>query len=327
MKISVIIMAYNRRNFLRYAIYSVLNQSLDRSSFEILLIKNFKDEQIDTLCFERGIQVILTPNVPIGEYISIALKNSSGEVLCFLDDDDAFEENKLETIYNEFSSNQDLMFMRNNWSLIDSEGGPIREHSRETTTSMVPVEYYDINYVIKKVGIEYRWNMSCISVRREIFCGFEEYLPSIIAAQDLIIFYMAASRSKVLARCNLPLTRYRVHENSMTKLKGPNNDALREYNSLNLLINYLGDGIVKEDLKKAAIKMRSISVWDGSQFSRRELRLLLNSYLQKRLYNLYDLFVLLFIFIVVTLGSTVGGKGIRFIRKGIDIFWSYEENY
>ena len=327
MKISVIIMAYNRRNFIKYAIDSVLNQSLDKSSFEILLIKNFKDEQIDTFCFERGIQVILTPNVPIGEYISIALKNSSGEVLCFLDDDDAFEENKLETTYNEFSRNKDLMFMRNNWSLIDSEGGPIREPSRETTTSMVSVEYYNVNYVIKKVGIEFRWNMSCISVRREIFGGFEEYLPSIIAAQDLIIFYIAASRNKVLARCNLPLTRYRVHENSMTKVKGANNDALREYNSMNPLINYLPEGIVKEDLEKATAKMRSISIWDGSQFTRRDLRLLLNSYLRNRLYNIYDLLVLFFIFIVVTLGSTVGSKGIRVIRKGIDIFWSYEENY
>ena len=327
MKISVIVMAYNRRNFLRYAIDSVLNQSLSRENFEILLIKNFKDQEIDGLCLEKDIQVILTPNVPIGDYISIALKNSSGEVLCFLDDDDAFEGNKLETIYDEFNDKKDLMFIRNNWTLIDSEGKPIQEYSKGISIPLVPVQYYNVNYVIKKVGIEFRWNMSCISVRREIFGGFEEYLPSIIAAQDLIIFYIAASRNKVLARCNLPLTRYRVHENSMTKVKGANNDALREYNSMNPLINYLPEGIVKEDLEKATAKMRSISIWDGSQFTRRDLRLLLNSYLRNRLYNIYDLLVLFFIFIVVTLGSTVGSKGIRVIRKGIDIFWSYEENY
>jgi glycosyltransferase involved in cell wall biosynthesis len=326
-KISVIIMAYNRKTFLRCAIDSVLNQSLDRNNFEIILIKNFPDEQIDSLCVEKGIYSTLTTNVPIGEYISLALKNSSGEIVCFLDDDDAFESNKLEMIYNEFSRNQDLMFIRNNWSLIDSEGRPIKGKSKATLSHKEPIQYFDINYAIKKIGIAFRWNMSCISVRREIFDGFESYLPSIIAAQDLIVFYLAASKYKIIARCNLSLTRYRVHENSMTKVKGSNNDALREYNSLKPLIAHLPEGIVREDLEKTTAKMRSISIWEGSEFTRKELRSLLNSYLRNKFYNVYDLLVLTFISLVVTLASTVGSKGIRFLRKGIDIFWSYDENY
>ena len=41
-EISVIIMCYNRRNFLCDAVRSVLNQTLNKSLFEIIVVKNFK---------------------------------------------------------------------------------------------------------------------------------------------------------------------------------------------------------------------------------------------------------------------------------------------
>ena len=327
MKISVVIMAYNRRKFLKYAIESAANQSLGKENFEILLIKNFQDDEIDKICIEHSIKAILTSNVPIGEYISIALKNSSGDVLCFLDDDDAFEKNKLEVVYGAFSRNAALTYMRNDWSLIDAEGKPIPSHSDEPNGLKVPIEYYDVNYALNRVGLGFRWNMSCISVRKEIFEGFEAYLPRIIAAQDLIVFYISASKYKTLARCRLPLTQYRIHENSMTKVKGSYNDALREYNSLKPLEDYLADGSIKEDLEKATAKMRSISIWDGSPYTRKELTKILKSYIHNRMFNMYDMKVLFFIAMVIVLASTVGSNGIKRLRKAIDIFWSYEENF
>ena len=327
MKISVVIMAYNRRKFLKYAIESALKQSLNNDNYEILLIKNFQDGEIDAICIENGIKALLTPNVSIGEYISIALKNSSGDVICFLDDDDAFEQNKLEVVYDAFSNNPALMYMRNNWSLIDADGKRIPYHSSESPNLKNPIEYYDVRYALNKAGLEFRWNMSCISVRREIFAGFEVYLPSIIAAQDLVVFYMGASKYKTLARCKLSLTQYRIHENSMTKVKGSYNDALKEYNSLKPLVNYLADGLIKEDLEKAIAKMRSISIWDGSSYTRKELATILRSYMRNRLCNVYDIKVLLFITMVIALASTAGSNGIKTLRKGIDLFWSYEENF
>jgi glycosyltransferase involved in cell wall biosynthesis len=39
--ISVIITAHNRKEFLKEAIQSALNQTLERSNYEILVIKNF----------------------------------------------------------------------------------------------------------------------------------------------------------------------------------------------------------------------------------------------------------------------------------------------
>jgi glycosyltransferase involved in cell wall biosynthesis len=53
--ISVIIIAYNRKIFLKDAIKSVLNQSLDRNLYEIIIVKNFNDKDIDDFIDPNGI--------------------------------------------------------------------------------------------------------------------------------------------------------------------------------------------------------------------------------------------------------------------------------
>ena len=45
--ISVIIIAYKRKEFLLGAIKSVLNQTLDKKYYEIIVVKNYKDDAID----------------------------------------------------------------------------------------------------------------------------------------------------------------------------------------------------------------------------------------------------------------------------------------
>ncbi|MCL5017733.1 MAG: glycosyltransferase family 2 protein [Candidatus Parvarchaeota archaeon] len=46
--ITVIIAAYGRRTFLKEAIASALDQTLPRSKYEIVVIKNFRDKDIDS---------------------------------------------------------------------------------------------------------------------------------------------------------------------------------------------------------------------------------------------------------------------------------------
>ncbi len=52
--ISVVITAYNRREFLKYAVKSVINQTLDKSLYEVIAVKNFKDPEVDKLIESSG---------------------------------------------------------------------------------------------------------------------------------------------------------------------------------------------------------------------------------------------------------------------------------
>ena len=45
--ISVIIVAYNRKMYVKQAVESALNQTYDKNKYEIIVVKNFNDEDID----------------------------------------------------------------------------------------------------------------------------------------------------------------------------------------------------------------------------------------------------------------------------------------
>jgi glycosyltransferase involved in cell wall biosynthesis len=64
--ISVIITAYNRREFIRDAVNSVINSTLPEDEYEIIVVKNFKDEYVDSIVEKTGGKSIITDVVSIG---------------------------------------------------------------------------------------------------------------------------------------------------------------------------------------------------------------------------------------------------------------------
>jgi len=97
--ISVIITAYNRKDFLLDAFNSALNQTLSRDKYEIIVTKNFTDNKIDNYIKKNGGKLVFFEKGSMEEQIADALKYAKGEVICFLDDDDLFMKEKLEYIY------------------------------------------------------------------------------------------------------------------------------------------------------------------------------------------------------------------------------------
>jgi len=47
--ISAIITAYNRREFIRDAVNSVINSVLPEDEYEIIVVKNFRDKYVDSI--------------------------------------------------------------------------------------------------------------------------------------------------------------------------------------------------------------------------------------------------------------------------------------
>ncbi|MEM3744722.1 MAG: glycosyltransferase, partial [Candidatus Micrarchaeaceae archaeon] len=118
LKISVIITAYNRKDFLLEALKSAVNQTLDRRKYEIICIKNFRNKTIDNYIKMNGIKSIIERNKTIGEYMLIATKEASGSIIAWLDDDDLFSRDKLQRIYDIFS-NHDVGFYHNDYLTSD----------------------------------------------------------------------------------------------------------------------------------------------------------------------------------------------------------------
>jgi len=65
--ISVIITAYNRREFLSDSFNSVKNQTLSRDKYEIIVTKNFTNDKIDNYIKKNGGKLVFFEGGGIGE--------------------------------------------------------------------------------------------------------------------------------------------------------------------------------------------------------------------------------------------------------------------
>ena len=189
--ISVIISDYNRKLYIVNALKSVIHQSLSRENYEIILVKNFEDSNIDDFASQNQIKLLISQDISLSGKIREGLSYATGNVICFLDDDDKFYENKLEYIYNKFKTTKNLVYLHNNFSSIDDNDQPIKYKNTNPD-----------------------FNMSSISIRRDIINV--DTLTRVSKSIDTLMYMYALESSKQIVIDDTVLTYYRVTENSVT---------------------------------------------------------------------------------------------------------------
>lgn len=122
-KISVLILAFSRRQFVRDAVESVLSQSLSRNQYEVIVLKGFDDGVIDPYLSAHGVKSHRVER-GWGFAYSEGVRLARAEVICFLDDDDLFFSHKLACIVEEFSRFPRLGYLHNTF-IVDSGNRPI----------------------------------------------------------------------------------------------------------------------------------------------------------------------------------------------------------
>ena len=194
--ISVIIMAYNRKEFLLNAVKSALNQTLLKDKYEIMVIKNYSDDKIDKFIEENNIKNILSDEISLSGKIVEALKIANGNIISFLEDDDLFLNNKLEYIHNLFTNNNNLVYHHNK--------------SRYIIYSNNNIVYIDKNKNCNKIKNKSPdFNMSSISIRKYVINLIA--LKKITTGVDSFMYYSAIESNKEILIDNKILTCYRYH--------------------------------------------------------------------------------------------------------------------
>ncbi len=226
--ISVIITAYNRKEFILNAIKSALNQTLSKDKYEIIVIKNYNDNEIDDFINKNNIISIISDGIE-GEYPYTALNRSNGEVLSFLDDDDLMKKNKLEIVYNTFNNRNNVGYYHNNFEVL--MGNKIIHNKLINSPKYKTLEIADrdknryIYYMEKKLLYV---NNSCISVRREILKQRSLYLRMQVANIDRFIYISALLSKFNLYLDNRILNSYRMHGDQTSILIYNNLDILAQ---------------------------------------------------------------------------------------------------
>jgi len=257
--ISVIITAHDRKQFLMDAIKSVLNQTLDKSLYEIIVIKNFKDDMIDNFIKNENIKSITNENYTfIGEDLALGIEMCKGEVISFLDDDDQFHKVKLENIYNLFKKYKDLVYYHNYQNFINEN----KSNTKPIFKSFKGIYKSNdlINNLKKIIHYDYYgplfFNMSSISIRKDYFLDKLKILKMINShPDDFFFFYSLDYENNLLIFDDKPLTFYLVHESySNIYIKKSSQDVIlkkeRIYNEYIKTTNILISNIKNDALKK-----------------------------------------------------------------------------
>ncbi len=184
------------------AIKSVLNQRLDKKYYEIIVIKNFRDKNIDDFIKDKKIKEILIEGT-MGEFLYKGISEANGEVISFLDDDDLFLENKLDIVYKEFKKDNNVVYYHNLCVSINKNG---------KTTNIKSLNTVD-------------FNMSSISIRKSILKINKAERMNI--SQDTLMYLYALESGKKIIKGKEKLTYYMFH-NSTSNIVSNNFEEYRE---------------------------------------------------------------------------------------------------
>lgn len=234
--ITVIVIAHDRRKYLVEAVNSVLVQTLKKELYNIIVVKNYYDNEIDSYLQKVGVKTVFTNKVAIGAKIIEASMISDRDYISFLEDDDQYLPVKLEHIYREFERNEDIVFIHNNWESINEYGTKqnISGFTFNCDKILNSLDKKDLREILSR---RYFHNLSSISIRRSLLTE-KRNLETIHSSPDKTIYYLALDSKKQLLFINSKLTFFRIHKShSMRKI----NDKIDIKQRINVLNEWAED--------------------------------------------------------------------------------------
>lgn len=216
---SVIITAHDRRKYLKNAVQSVLNQEVEKTRVQIIVVKNFNDNAIDLFLKKNGVMNLYTTEKSFGMKLSIGIDNATGDIIFFLDDDDLFALNKLDAIQRIFDQNKDTVYVHNGISNIAEDENPVdKSQGIHNDIFNINSETADWKPWGRTMAMRGDWYVSCISIKGEFAKGISQILKTSSRSLDKVLYLCAASSGKDMVFTEDNLTFYRKHE-SLTGIK------------------------------------------------------------------------------------------------------------
>jgi len=225
-ELAVIVGDFDRRRYLAGALGSLAAQTLDRSRYEVVVLRGYDDPVLDRGLAANGIHPIVDRSPRIGAWLQRAIAATTAPVLTFLNDDDEYAPERLARVVRSFQQDPDLGFYRNRVSVINSDGTPRPEaewrvHERDgalDTTGPIHLPAADRARAVE-VGLRTThasFNTSTMAVRRELLTGELAEAFSRTQTDDLFLFVAAVLSGRSLLLDDRRLTRFRFHPGSLT---------------------------------------------------------------------------------------------------------------
>jgi glycosyltransferase involved in cell wall biosynthesis len=232
-RVSVLIAAFDRQEYLERAVRSVLASTLPHGEFEIVVVKNFLNPQLDAFLAAEHVRVLQEAPAPIGAWMARGLAAARGRIVALLNDDDEFDPAKLARVVERFATVPDLIYYHDRRVLVDPNGAPLPVRSRWERPQSAPFVIVTDADRRSKIGAVHRgrglFHDSCISVDRGVLERRRELLEGVEVSEDAFTYYCALASPGTLFFDDRRLTRFRVHARSKYRQEktGPPNPAVQ----------------------------------------------------------------------------------------------------
>ncbi|MEO1376410.1 MAG: glycosyltransferase [Cyanobacteria bacterium J06635_10] len=204
--VSVIIGNYNYGRFIAEAIDSVLNQTY--RNYELIVVDDGSTDNSREIIesYQARLTAIFQENGGQGAAFNAGFAASRGEIICFLDSDDYYYQEKLEKVVAAFNQNPHWLQISHGRTTVDIDGGII---GRDPTF----FNQGDVKPLLLKWG-RYAWAVtSALSYRRLALEGALP-IPSEPRAGDTYLTATVPFYGEV-GNIQQPLMYYRKHGNNM----------------------------------------------------------------------------------------------------------------
>lgn len=253
--ISVVIIAYNRENFVLDALDSLDAQTLDHELFEVIIVSNFDLSGIEKFD-STHIKHIKMGDGSIGLYFKTGIENAKGEVICLLEDDDLFEKEKLQRVFQIYKK-EVFDYYKNGKIHVTLLNEP-------TLAPKFVAKFPESGYIIAGLD-KYKTRRindmgghpSTISFRKALLVPYLGKMKYVTSEIGYFIYYIALQHNGRIILDSSILTRYRISPESDSKsLIDPKRNVeirkrhlFRTFDSLQVLYSIVSSPKVLAELK------------------------------------------------------------------------------
>ena len=196
--ISVIIPVYNHERFIGRSLRSILDQSLNKSRYEVIVINDFSSDNSKHIISKFSDQIIYVENSEnkgLPYSLNIGIKKAKGKYMVRLDSDDYVNKKYLEFLYEYLNWNDKFDAVSCDYLIVDNDEKVIKRENGEH----------------KPIGCGIMFKMDKI-------LNLGLYNPDFLIHEDKELMLRFKKKYKI---CNieLPLYRYRKHLTNITNDK------------------------------------------------------------------------------------------------------------
>lgn len=217
--ISIVIFSHHsRKEYLKEAIESAINQTLPRSLYEIIVVKDYQDPPLEKFLLGNGVINIMS-NDSFYDYLYNAVNASRAEIISFLDDDDLFLPEKMAKVHEIFKDNKINVYR--NLNFFFSRDIKLDEYNQRhleefksifgSHLGLVNIEMFKKNPSL----VEHLSNNSSISIRKKTLYAYIEIMKTNKAGIGFDNILILIGLETGLAIDSNILTKERIHRNNL----------------------------------------------------------------------------------------------------------------